>query len=124
MSESLQADRPAAAKLTVREAAAWERRGLCPSADGVFVVESGGFVQAYGCYTVTGGVFIAHDGASLTGDPTAFALIFQALRRKAKGMGYAAIRIAIDPPHGDLLRLVESGKADIERIWIKVKVGP
>lgn len=97
--------------------------GHC-EADGAFEYWSGGDCHGRVAWSIidvgAGDEFYAHHLLCTTLDPRAMAALSQALRRKAREMGFSEVKFNV--ANGSImLKLVESGRATIESYNLTVK---
>ena len=87
--------------------------------EGFVVVEEGLQVAAAG-YNTSAGFFYGHSLASV-GDAGAVAMITQALRKRARDLGFDTIRFGVDPNQPSLMRWAESGLATVRQIVLEIR---
>lgn len=106
--------------MTIRDATPHECRTLSPLSElPAIVVEDDGEIVAYSFFEYKPR-FIVHNTYAPGNE--ALAMIAQRLRKLARDWGHDELYYSVEPSNTDMLRLVKKGRAQIDRVWVRMQV--
>lgn len=109
--------------MIVREATEQERETLFPTLPdaNVFVLVDGETMLGSVAYRTAGDMFYAHDLYLLDESSRGTVMLWQAVRHRAQKLGYEHVTFDVEPKYPRLLKLLESGTAELVSVRLRIK---